>query len=253
MEIVVEAVLLDNFCLDVFLSYAAILLTKKKVKLFRIVLSALLGSGFALLSPIIVKFSIAYKLCVLFVCSAVLYGKGSFRGYAVFTFVYALVNFCFAGLLSFFLGGTLKTTFIGIGKGGVIAIVSASCFCFLYAVRQISGLIKERKRKDLSARVKLVFDQKTIELSALFDSGNLLTDEKGESVILVDGTSLGEVKDLKTIGSILVRTASGSKTLSLIEIPAIEIYSEGTENTFINVKAALSDLPKEYSVILPYK
>lgn len=253
MEILVEAVLLDNFCMDVFIGYSATLLTKRAPNYPRIFLSALLGSGFALLSPLVTRFEIAFKLAVLFLCTAVLSGKSTLKGYLILTFVYACLTFAFAGILSFFLGGRLSVTFIGISKGFVVAVISASCFFFAYAVRQVSGLIKEGKRKDRFARVELIFGETRFDLPALFDSGNLLTDQSGADVILVDEKAISSGVSPPSVGSMLVRTASGSKVLPLVKIPEIKIYSAEGENKLINVTAALSDLPQEYSVILPYK
>ena len=100
--------------------------------------------------------------------------------------------------------------------------------------------------------MELVLGEKRVELPALFDTGNLLTDENGGEVILVDEKSI-DPSFLPSMGSTLVRTASGRKVLPLVKIPEIKIYSEDGENKLFNVTAALSDLPKEYSVILPYK
>ena len=145
MEIIVEAVIIDNFCLDLFLSYAASLAVRRKTKTWRFLFSAALGSALALLSPLVSRFALIYKISTLFLLTAILFGKGSLRAYFVFTFVYASINFAFAGLLSFFLGGTLKITFIGVNQGLVVAAVAGACFVFLYGFRQVKGLISEKR------------------------------------------------------------------------------------------------------------
>ena len=252
MEIIVEAVLIDNFCLDLFLSYAATLAVRRKTEVRRFLLAATIGSGLALLSPLVLRFALLYKIATLFLLTAILFGKWSLREYLIFTFVYAFINFTFAGVLSFFLGGTLKLSFIGLDRGLIVAAVAASCFVFLYSFRQITGLLRERRYVSKLARVEFVCGEKRFELSALFDTGNLLTDEDGNDVILIDEKSI-DAANLPTMGSIPIQTASGSKVLPLVKIPEIKIYSEDGENKLTNVTAALSDLPKEYSVILPYK
>lgn len=253
MEVFVEGVLVDNFCLDFLLSYCTLLLTKNKPRYGFLALSSLVGSGFALLSPLITKFELLFKFGVLLTGSAIFYGKKDLRGYCIVTFCYAILSFLLSGLITFLLGGKLFYSFIGVKKGGVIAVFSAGTFLFIYSVRQIGGLIREKKRENKKATAVLVLGEKKMELSALYDSGNLLTDEAGAPVILIDEKRLCALGSFQKTGKLTVHTVSGSKELNLVKIPEIKIYSGGEENTFINVTAALTELPKEYSVILPYE
>ena len=79
MIVYVEAVLLDNFCFDLLLGYLTYLLTGQKPRYFPIAFSALAGSGFALLFPLVSNFGILFKLFVLLICSLLLTLKRSLR------------------------------------------------------------------------------------------------------------------------------------------------------------------------------
>ena len=251
MIIYVEAVILDNFCLDFLLAYLTLLLAGQKIRYFPIILSATIGCLFALFYPRISFLGLPLKIVVLLVNAFLFTGKKPLRIYLVNTFVYLLLSFCLSGLLSFLLGGDVSGGFIGVRPGGAVALLSISVFFLLYAVRQVRGLIAERQRKSKYAVAELINRDKKIRIGALYDSGNLLTDRNGESVVVTDRAHVQELGDLTAYGEMNVRTASGSKVLQLVKIPEIKIYSQGKENTLINVTAALSDLPDDYALILP--
>ena len=102
MTIYVEWVVFDNFCLDFLIGYLTLRFVGKDARLFGVVLSATVGSVFALLSPLIVRGALLFKIAVLFVNSALLYLKKSLRGYMITTLVYAVLSFTLSGILTSF-------------------------------------------------------------------------------------------------------------------------------------------------------
>ena len=251
MIVYVEAVLLDNFCLDALLGYLTLILTKRRKKTFPIFLSATVGSLCALFFPLVGSYAFPVKIAVLLICSFLLTLKKSLKLYLITIFVYAMLTFLLSGILSFILGGRMQNGFIGIKWGGVVAVLSTGCLVIVYAVRQFVGLIAQRRRSDKYAVAEVINKDKTIKINALYDSGNLLTDRNGEGVVVTDRHSLEALGDLPSFGEMCVHTAGGSKVLSLVKIPEIRIYSGEGENILTNVTAALSDLPEEYALILP--
>jgi len=251
MIVYVEWVLFDNFCLDCLIGYLSLRFTKGKIASFKIVLSALVGCLLALLSPKVTKFVILYKFAVLFINTALLYLKKSIRGYFILTFIYAVLSFVLSGILTCIMSGKLAYSFVGVKKGGVIGIMSIGCFLLLYVSRQVRGLIGEKKRHQKYAVAELISGDRSVRLNALYDSGNLLTDRNGEEVVVLDEKAVMPLGELVSFGEMKIETISGNKILKLVKIPLIKIYSDGVENTLNNVTVALSDLPKEYAVILP--
>lgn len=251
MIVYVEAVLLDNFCFDFLLGYLTYLLTGRKVRYFPIVLSAIVGSALALVFPLISRFQLFAKIAALLICSLLLTLKKSLRAYLVNTFVYAALSFSLSGIFCFLLGGRMENGFIGLKWGGLVCVVSVGTFLLLYGVRQTVGLIAGRKRKEKFATAELFNKGRSVKISALFDSGNLLTDKNGEGVVVTDQRRLEGLGDLTDYGEMRVHTASGSRVLKLVKIPEIRIYSRAGKNILTNVTAALSDLPEEYALILP--
>lgn len=250
MIIYVEAVILDNFFLDSLLAYLTLSLVRARVRFFQVVLSALVGSGAALLMPLIGQ-HIPIKLLVLMVCTAIFSLPCSPRTYLVNTFVYTMLSFLLCGILSFLLGGRMQEGFIGVETGGAVGLSSLAVIILLYAVRQIKGLISRHKLRDRYAVAEIVGTEKSIRIHALFDSGNLLKDDEGKGVVVTDRRKIRSLGKLVTCGEMEVHTATGSKVLPLVKIPKIKIYSESGTNILTNVTAALSDLPKEYALILP--
>ena len=250
MVVYVEAVILDNFCFDFLLGYLTYSITKQKVRYLPILLSAIVGSVFALIYPMIRSLGLLVKIPILFFSSLFLTIKKSLRQYFINTFVYGVLSFLLSGVISFLLGGE-GDGFIGVRWGGVVAATCASIFFLLYAVRQIIGLIGQGKMREKIATAELYNGANRVKINALYDSGNLLKDENGEGVVVTDKKYITDLGELTACGEMRVFTASGSKILKLVKIPEIRIYSESGENILINVTAALSDLPKEYALILP--
>jgi len=251
MIVYVELVLFDNFCLDALIGSITLRCLKEHNTFYRVVLSALVGCLFALISPLINSYIILFKVAVLFANSAVLYLKKALRGYFITTLVYAAVSFTLSGIMTFLLDGKLSYTFIGIEHGGIVGITSISICLMMYIARQIKGIVQEKRRSDKYAVAEFFSGEMSVRLNALFDTGNLLTDRNGNGIVVIDEKSIRTLGDLQAYGEMNVKTAGGNKMLKLVKIPCIKIYSGGSENTLNNVTVALSDLPKEYAAILP--
>ena len=192
-----------------------------------------------------------FERAFILLCTALLTMKKGVRGYLINTFFYSVLSFLLSGIITFFLGGKMDGGFIGLKWGGVVGALSLGAFLLIYSVRQIVGWMHEKKQKQRFVTAELINGGNRVTLSALYDSGNLLTDEKGEGVVVTDKKYLLALGKLSEHGEMRVNTASGSKVLKLVKIPEIRIYSDGVENILFNVTAALSDLPKEYALIVP--
>lgn len=251
MIVYVEAVIFDNFCLDYLLGTLTLTLVRDKPRRLSVAVSAAVGSVIALFSPLVPdRFSLVLKLGTLFLSTAIFSLPCSTRRYAVKTFLYAILSFGISGMLTFLLGADGRGL-IGVSFGGAVGLSSLVALFALYAVRQICGLIRERNREGKRAVAEVINKDRSVRLNVLFDSGNLLTDERGEGVAVTDRKKLESLGELLSVGQMRVKTASGSRVLSLVKIPEIKIYSREGENILTNVTAALSDLPDEYALILP--
>lgn len=251
MVVYVEVVIFDNFCLDFLLAYLTLMLCGKKVGVFKVILSAVVGSISALFFPLVPQvFSHFYKVATLMLCSILFCFPCSLRDYFVSAFLYLILSFLLSGMISFLLGGN-GNGLIGASFGGAVGVISASAILLIYAVRQIRGLVKQVKHREKRVIAELFNREKTLRLDALYDSGNLLTDQSGKGMVVTDQKRLSALGALSSVGEMRVDTASGSRILKLVKIPKIKIYSKEGENILTNVTAALSDLPDEYALILP--
>ena len=253
MVIYVEGVLFDNFCLDFLLAYLTLFLTKGKVRVFPLFLSAMIGSGLALLYPLCVDWGIPFKIGALLLSVAAFSRTRSGKGYLKNLFVYALLTFGLSGAIYFLLGENMRGGLIGVKWGGAVGLLSIAILLLVWSVRQISGLILERKRGQRFASAELINREKRVKLRALFDSGNLLIDREGKGIAVTDRKKAEALGPLYDFGEMKVNTAGGSKVLKLVKIPEIKIYYGNSENIMTNVTVALSDLPEDYALILPYE
>ena len=252
MIVYIEAVIFDNFCLDYLLGYLTLSLSgvKKPRRLF-VAVSAAVGSVIALYFPLVPdRLRLIVKFATLFLSTTIFSVPCSLRKYMINTFLYAILSFALCGLFSFLVGAD-GNGLIGVSAGGAVGLISLVAILSLYAVRQVHGLIREKKQENKRAVAEIINEGKSVRLNVLFDSGNLLTDERGEGVAVTDRKRLAALGSLPSLGEMRVTTASGSRMLPLVKIPEIKIYSDRGENILTNVTAALSDLPDEYALILP--
>ena len=250
MIVYVEAVLFDNFCLDFLLARLTLSVNKRKARSVRVALSALVGSGLALLYPLISEYALLMKIVTLFVCSAIFGGERPIVGYFRNLLVYLILSFVLCGAISFLLDSN-PTGFIGGNFGGAVGLTALGVLLLLYTVRQVRGLVKEARRREKLTVAEMINKGKRVRIDALYDSGNLLTDHNGRGVVVTDRRKAKELGELSSLGEIRVKTVGGDKVLALVKIPEIKIYSDNGENILTNVTAALSDLPDEYALILP--
>ena len=252
MIVYVEAVLFDNFCLDYLLARMTLSIRGKPLHPLLFAFSATIGCVVALVFPMVsVPWVLPVKIGTLLICSAIFSFGSSLKEYAINTFLYLVLSFLLCGILSFLLGISNEKGVIGGSFGGVVGAISLGVLLLLYVVRQVRGLLRQARIREKIVVAELVNQDKRLKLDALYDSGNLLTDEKGNGIVLTDEKRLSELGELFVLGEMQVNTATGGKRLKLVKIPEIKIYSHGRENILTNVTAALSDLPDEYALILP--
>lgn len=171
MTVYLDLVMLVNFLVDLLLLIAANRLCGYPVKLGKASLSAGLGAVYAgacMLPSLHFLGNTFWRLVALGLMSVVAFGWNAsiLRRSAIFVF------------LSMSLGGIA----LGLGNGGVVAIIAAAGgVCILCVVGFRGGTVKEY------VTVELTYAGVTRELIALKDTGNALKDPvTGQSVLVVD-------------------------------------------------------------------
>lgn len=191
MDIYIEYVLLDNFVVD----FVLLLCTNKILKLptnkCSMVLSALLGALFSLLSPMLNVDGIVVIILKLLVAFIMVF-VATFSFYKLFLrfLCFVLLTFMFGGLLiavCYFMGVSVLTGanlmyFCEIPLASVLAFA----FIFLFVVvGVIKKLYSSAKYTKFLYKICLTINNKTKELNAFFDSGNTLKTKDNIPVVIL--------------------------------------------------------------------
>ena len=204
MTIYLDLVMLVNFLVDILLLIAADRLCGYPVKWGRIAASAGMGAVYAaacMLPGFRFLGSSFWRLVVLVLMSGVAYGwnKSMLRRSAIFVF------------LSMALGGIA----LGLGNGGVMALIAAAAaVCILCVVGFRGGV----GRKEY-VTVRLTYGGMTRELVALKDTGNALKDPITGQPVLVVGANVAA----QMLGLTREQLLSPIETMTRSKIPGLRL------------------------------
>ena len=174
MTVYIEYAFLENFFFDGVLLSLALLASKSKIGCWRILLSALVGAGFALIYPFLrlpstlltlLKFSVGALMCLLaFGRVKTKKERGRYALTAVFFFVF---SFAFGGTLMGVSGKftTHKPFWVLLGFTA-LAVCALVFVKKLYARRALYAFIYD---------CRLINGAKTVETTGFYDSGNRAT------------------------------------------------------------------------------
>ena len=246
MIIYIDGLLFLNFYLDFLLLLTVVVILKKNVKIFRIVLGAFIGS----LTILVLFFKIGslelffIKIYLSFIMCIVCFGYKSLRGFFIDIGCFYMVSILFGGFL-FFFNINFSYAHNGIiffNKGFSISIlfliIISPIILYLY-VRQIK-LFKQRMI--YSFKTNIYIGNKILNLNGYLDSGNTLT-YKNTLVIITNIDN--NFKNKKVYIPYIV--IGGSGILECIKVKKVEVIGLGVfENVYLgfskNFKLADADV-----------
>lgn len=254
MVVYVEILLLDNFFVDLLIGYCAVWITGHNSKKAKQFLSAAAGSLLTLPLPYIPGyFSILYKVFVLLICTFILYFKKNVRGYLKITLIYSVISFLLAGIIVWLFNmesSDLTNTFV-YDRGGLAGFTALGMLLLLYFIRQIIGFNAERHVQSKLIKASIINKDISLDVTALIDTGNLLLDSNGRSVVVANAEVIAKIGELEQMGDMVVNSATGSKILHLVKLPQMKIYYSDSVNTLENITVALSDMAYDkYQLII---
>ena len=198
----IEYILLDNFLMDSLLLFFAVRISERRVRLWRIALSALIGAIYSLLAVFFYELRfIAFKVLVSAAMVLLAHGHGHVRG--------LLLSFAgFYGFSMLAAGGVLLCEYAA-GAKITDSFVNHPVLRYLLAGACLALLCTElilRRRQLTSGRRYLItarFGDRTVTLDGALDTGNCLTDLGGNGVILADMTSVLKQLDCNVVSELL--------------------------------------------------
>ena len=262
MVVYFEYVFIENFCLDFTLLTLSFLLCKTKIVWWKIVISAILGAGFALVYPLLLfpqilliflKILVGFLLCLL--PFPRIKNKKEWGKYALNAGVFFAVTF--------FYGGALTALFSTIfpQKTPVFWVVLGFAVLSICIVMLTKKLYERRKIFRWIYPCEICYLQRTVKVLGYLDSGNLANKNGisvcflspdlfyeifGEEILLFNAKGGGQVCD-----EMVISTISGDKKVRLI-LARLELEISKREKVITQVYFSPSKnmINREYKLLL---
>jgi hypothetical protein len=262
MVVYFEYVFIENFCLDFTLLTLSFLLCKTKIAWWKMVISAILGAGFALVYPLLLlpqilliflKITAGFLLCLL--PFPRIKNKKEWGRYALNAGVFFAVTFLY--------GGALTALFSAIfpQKTPVFWVVIGFALLSVCTVVIIRKLYEKRKNFRWIYPCKISYLQRTAFALGYLDSGNLASkngvlvcflspdlfyDIFGEEILLFNGKGGGQVCD-----EMVISTMSGDRKARLILARLeVEISPRKKVETEVYFCPSANMINREYKLLL---
>lgn len=255
MQVYIELAIIENFCMDFVLLFAAKCISKNACRYLRLCLGAAAGAGFAVVFPLI-KFGAALSVAVkilsgLLIC--LLAGKfASFKSYVKFTGWFFI--------LTALLGGALVAIFSLTGleyeSGGGFIISSVPIgiplFCALILVLGVRWLAKRLQKGERNAvTCRIIKNEARAEIKGFFDSGNKVY-LKGEPVSVISREAAKKLIDESRINEgVIIHTVAGSEIMKVFTADRVEVESGEKLKIIKNVKIGISPQRIDRAVLHP--
>lgn len=244
MQVYAELALIENFCMDFTLLFAAKTAARNAASAKRLALAAALGAVFAVVFPLF-KLSAVWAVVVkilsgLLICLVAGRFK-NFKGYIKFSAAFLIFTallggviigiFALAGLdYSAGQGFILSKIPIGIPLFGALIII-------LGAKKLASRL---RKTCANSVKCRIYAGQSQIDIKGFFDSGNKVY-FKGAPVSVIPKEAAAKLLDISGIkDGVKIHTVAGSKTIGVFTADRIEIDFGEKKQTLYKVKIGVN-------------
>lgn len=199
MTVYIDVVMLENLCMNYIILFATGYLMKIKMKQLRLVASSLLGGIYAVIAyleilPIYSSFSMKIILSVLMVYIA-FHSKGV-KNLVKQLIIFYLTSFAFGGCafaLLYFIRpqDILMRNGVYVGTYPIKIALLGGIVGFIITYIAFKIVKTKLGRRDMIYEIKIKIDDKTLNLKAMLDTGNLLKDPiSAMPVVVVEKESL---------------------------------------------------------------
>lgn len=281
MTIYIEQILIDNLIINYIILYCTFLILKEKGKFLRLFSSALIGSVYALFSPLLnfpnIVLTILKIILGLFMISLTKKFK-NLKEFFLYFVVFIFLTFLFGGVCLFILISFDKNFNVqnystySLPLGIIVLIL----FLMSVVLKNIFKNVYKRKNINNFIYNMIIFNNNSYtKLLAFLDSGNLLIDTLTKKPItIVDYNSVKDFfkisltdillnridnlnKTLKNAHLFEVKSVGGNKKIIVFEVDKIEIgtkdFKKEINNAVIGItlKSFINDLG--YNALIGYQ
>ncbi len=261
MVVYIEFAFAENFFIDFTLLFLAVKTVKGKVKLLSLTFSALVGTAFALVFPLLElpnAVAVALKLLAGVLLCLLAVRRGKLKQTLIMTGFFYLYTFCLGGLLIavYNMAGweyTENGLFV-LSSAPAALVISGAVFFAILLLSSLGRIFRRIKFIRKSIKCSLTLRGKRVEERALLDSGNCLTVD-GNPVSIVSLSLAARLVDgfhqVTKARKVEVSTVNGVGTISVFQIDEMQIYSDGQVHTIIGAYLGIGkDLSDDCAVIL---
>ena len=255
MHVYIELAVIENFCMDFTLLYAAKVAVKNPSPFWRILIAAILGAAFAVMFPlfkmgaawsVVVKVASGFLICLI---------AGKFKG------VKSYLKFSFAFLaFTAVLGGALIGIFslAGLeflaGEGFVLSKIPVGIPLFgalivIIGAKKLAARLKKSNKDTVTMRV-FVADG-SVEVKGFFDSGNKVYCRGAPVSIIPEEVAKKIVDESRIKDGVKIHTVAGSRVIKIFTADKVEIDFGEKKNNYNGVKIGISPQKIDKAVLHP--
>lgn len=255
MQVYIELAVLENFCMDFTLLYAAKVVCGNGARLWRLAAGAAAGAAFAVVFPLFGLdggWAVSVKIAAgLILCLAA--GRfGSVKSYVKFTAAFLIFSAVLAGALI----GIFSLAGVEYIEGGGFIISSVPIgiplFFSLLLILGAKAIYKRLARTPKnSVKCRIYAGGSQVEVNGFFDSGNKVF-HFGKPVSVIPQNVAEKLADLSRIkDGVKIHTVAGSKTIKVFTAEKLEIISGEKTQTLKGVKLGVSPARIDRAVLNP--
>ncbi len=246
MIIYIESVLINNIAIDILIAYITLLSLRRKIVWWRLFIGSVLGSIYALFSPLM-QFAgdIVIKILVALIMCVIIANPGSIKKYLTVCSVFIGYAFGFGGLMIGIMNMWQPLEEVLSNPNNINIGLGATLFVLIIVMsRVILNLIIKNKVKESNVKKVIIStNMKIIKEKAYYDSGNTMYYRGIYPVIVID-ESLKH--DSKSVGSIEIGTLAGKLKKDVYKLSKLMIENRQYDSVY----CIFNQLTNGYKVLL---
>lgn len=215
MTIYIDIIFVENMIMNTIILYAASTILKQKIKIIRLVISAMIGSIYSIvmyITQLHIYSSIISKFILSIVMIYIAFKPNNFKKMFKQIVIFYLTSFVFGGValnLIYFLRPENINIKNGLftGKYALKVIMLGAIMAFVIIKISIKIIKTKFNKNDMYCNIKLKINEKQIVTKAMIDTGNLVKEPiTNTPVVIVEESLLEEVipkEILKNLENIL--------------------------------------------------
>lgn len=241
MTVYIDIIFLENLFMNCIILFATAIILKNPIKILRILTSSIIGSIYAIIiytSRLQIYSNIFVKIALSAVMVYVAFNPSKVKSFLKEIMIFYLTSFTFGGV-TFALLYFVKPQNISFQNGVLIGvspikiIITGGLIGFIIITISFKNIKGKLTKKDMICDIEIIQKDKTKQMKAIIDTGNLLTDPITKApIIIVEKDKLIDIfpKNIleNTINFIEGKDVEMGEYLSKIRI--IPFKSLGKEN-----------------------